>query len=521
VRRAPLALLLLALAGSAPAATALPSALAFSRPEAAGGGVFVLERSGRVRLVAPGGLAPAWSPDGRRLAYVAPTEEGATDLYVADADGRNRARIVHTEAVHEVSSDWSPDGRRLVVESGDSLVVVRANGLIERPITGGREPDWSPRGPEIAFVDDRAGSDDLYLVQPSGRGLRRLTSAPGSEHAPAWSPDGSRLAFVSDETGTPDLYVLHLESQKVLRLTDDPTTESTPAWTPEGRTIAFVSNRTGVDALWGVPAGGGTAVPLSGLSLVDHLRWRPPATLELRPDLNQRPPADLSLLTVRRGGRPRFLLGFASATDNLGEGPVSIVASRASRGVPTMRAGQRIRLVGGGTRTYTDVGFLRYNVSPTHSHWHLMDFQRYELRRAADHSLVMRDRKSGFCLTDRWTNRVAVGLPGQPRRPRFTAYCGRGDTRALAVGQGTSVGYTDLYPSHFHGQNLDVTRVPAGLYVLVHRANPELLLRELRYENNAAALLVRLSWPRGGARPPRIRVLATCSGSERCPVSSS
>jgi hypothetical protein len=149
-----------------------------------------------------------------------------------------------------------------------------------------------------------------------------------------------------------------------------------------------------------------------------------------------------------------------------------------------------------------------------------MDFQRYELRRATDHSLVMRDRKSGFCLTDRWTHRVATGLPGQPRRPRFTTYCGQGNTGSLVVGQGTSVGYTDLYPSHFHGQNLDVTRVPAGIYVLVHRANPELLLRELRYENNAASLRIRLRWPRGRGRPPAIRVLASCRSSSRCPASS-
>jgi hypothetical protein len=149
-----------------------------------------------------------------------------------------------------------------------------------------------------------------------------------------------------------------------------------------------------------------------------------------------------------------------------------------------------------------------------------MDFQRYELRRANDHSLVTRDRKSGFCLTDRWTNRVATGLLGQPRRPRFTTYCGQGDTGSLGVGQGTSVGYTDLYPSHFHGQNLDVTRVPAGIYILVHRANPELLLRELRYENNAASLRIRLRWPRGRGRPPAIRVLASCGSSSRCPASS-
>ncbi len=58
--------------------------------------------------------------------------------------------------------------------------------------------------------------------------------------------------------------------------------------------------------------------------------------------------------------------------------------------------------------------------------------------------------------------------------------------------------------------------MPAGTYVLVHRANPDLLLRELRYENNAGSLLISLAWPRGRARAPVGHVLASCPGSERC-----
>jgi hypothetical protein len=196
---------------------------------------------------------------------------------------------------------------------------------------------------------------------------------------------------------------------------------------------------------------------------------------------------------------------------------LSITAGRPSQVFPTMRAAQRVRLAGGGARTYPGVGSLRYTYSPSHAHWHLLDFQRYELRRASDHSLVVRDHKSGFCLTDRWARRVAV-LPGSPRRPLFTDYCARSDPHAMFVIQGTSVGYSDVYPSDFHGQNLDVTRVPAGVYELVHRANPRLLLRELRYENDGASLRIRISWPGGRAHPPAIRILATCPATEFCPA---
>jgi dipeptidyl aminopeptidase/acylaminoacyl peptidase len=513
VRRAsPLALLILALAGSAPAATPFPGALAFSRPEAVGGGIFVLERSGRVRLIAGRGLAPAWSPDGRRLAYVEPAAGGLSDVYVVDADGRHRTALTRTLSADESAPAWAPDGRRLVIERGGRLFVLHADRRGERSLAAGREPAWSPKGGRVAFVRHRGGTDDLYVVDATGRGLRRLTSSPAVESEPAWSPDGRKIAFVSFEAGSTDLYVVDVATGTAVRLTQDLDLEASPAWSLGGKTITFVSDRVAGGPIWSVPAEGGPATLLGGPELVWRLAWRPPISLELRPDLDQRPPSDLSFRVSRDG---RHLLGFTSASDNVGEGPVSIVASRASRAVPTMRAAQRVRIAGGGVRTYPRVGSLRYTRSPSHEHWHLLDFQRYELRRASDHSLVVADRKSGFCLGDHWAQ-VPGRPPGKPRRAVFTSRCGQGEPDALAIGEGTSVGYTDRYPAYFHGQNLDLSSVPAGTYVLVHRTNPGLLLRELRYENNAASLLIRLSWPGGRAHSPSVRVLATCSGSEWC-----
>jgi Lysyl oxidase len=181
-----------------------------------------------------------------------------------------------------------------------------------------------------------------------------------------------------------------------------------------------------------------------------------------------------------------------------------------------MRASQVVRLATGGRRqTFPRVGVLRYVYSPTHSHWHVMGFQRYELRRASDHALLLRDRKSGFCLADHYAHAPGSFL-NEPRGPVFNDYCEQGRPEAMAVHQGTSVGYTDRYPSHFHGQNLDLTGVRAGTYVLVHRANRRFLFRELRYENNAASVRIRIGWPNGRRSPPSVRVLETCPDSDRC-----
>ena len=496
--------------GQSVAATSMP-AFAFTRTEVAGGGLFVRQSAGQTRRLARRASAPSWSPDGRRLAYVARARGPQQDLFVEDSEGKNRRRVTRTSR-SETAGVWSPDGRRLVVERGGRLHLVGADGRDEHLLTAGREPDWSGKSKRIVFAARRDGSDDLFVIDPNGRGLRRLTTSPAVESEPAWSPDGRRVAFVALDAGTYDLYVLDVRTLAVLGLTQDAFVERSPTWSRDGTSVVFVSDRTDGGPVWSIPAGGGTPAALGGPATVDRLRWRPSISPELRPDLDQQAPSDLTI--QKRGSR--YLLGFTSASDNVGLGPLSIVASRPSRAVPTMRATQRVRVAGGGVRTYPEIGSLRFTVAPPHEHWHLLDFQRYELRRASDHALVVRDRKSGFCLADHWAQ-VRGFVPGKPSRPVFLSNCRQHEPQALTVSEGTSVGYTDRYPAFFHGQNLDVTHVPAGIYVLVHRTNPSLRLRELRYDNNAASLRIRLTRAGGHGGPPSIHVLARCPDSEWCP----
>jgi hypothetical protein len=480
--------------------------LAVSRSVLVGGGVYVVGR-GHSRLVAPGASDPAWSPDGRRLAYVAPGDGGLGDVFVADANGTHIGAITHTDGEDETSPSWSPDGRRLVFEQEGRIAIVRADGSKPRILARGEEPAWSPGGRRIAF--QRSG--DLFVVAAAGGRPRALTASVSWELSPAWSPDGRRLAFASDEGSTAfDIRILDLRTRRTVRVTADEFDDSIPAFSADGRRVLFLADRTGVQSLWSVPAAGGVPVPIVTPPFSEYPVARPrPTLLELPPDLDQQPPSDLDVRPSAHG----FRLWFTSAADNVGLGPLIVQGRRPASG-GAMRASQRIRLSNGSLRTNPEIGIWRYNSSADHSHWHLIHFQRYELRRPRG-SVVVLDRKSGFCIGDRYG--VAPGkVEGRILAPRFRGFCNLYEPGALGVDGGTSVGYSDRYHSRLDGQNLDLTRVPAGEYVLVNRANPQALIQELRYENNAASVRIQLSWPRGRSREPSVRVLRTCPHSDRC-----
>jgi hypothetical protein len=494
VRR--LGLVLVVAAVTAPAALAGPE-LTFSRPEAFGGGVFNVAAK---RLVTKGSQA-AWSPNGRQLAVVA--GDGAA-LHVVDADGRNRALLAFGPVA---SPDWSPDGRSLTFERFGLIHRIDADGTDERRLARGRSPAWSPGGRRIAFVSDRGGTDDLFAVRATGGGLVQLTSGLGSETDPSWAPNGRRLAYVTDEAGAPEVALLEIASRKTAPLTNDRATAAGPGWSPDGRRIAYVSDRDGLDAVWSVAASGGAPRRVA-LGPAERPRWRPrPDVVELLPDLDQQPPTDLDV----RSEHGRHRLWFTAATDNVGIGPLIVGGVRPSSAI-TMHALQRVRLSDASTRTYPHVGFWRYNHSSDHVHWHLLHYQRYELRTTSG-AVVVRDRKSGFCLGDRYG--IARGrVLNRVARAVFTGFCNLYQPESLSVDGGTSVGFSDRYHSRLDGQNVDITSVPAGDYTLVHKTNTQLLIRELRYSNNAASVAIRLARPNGR---PAVRVLRVCPDSDRCP----
>ena len=196
------------------------------------------------------------------------------------------------------------------------------------------------------------------------------------------------------------------------------------------------------------------------------------------------------------------VLRFSSTVENLGDAALVVVSTRATPAAPFTS----VQLLGG-HRVPVAVG-VRYRSSGGHDHFHLVGFQRYELRDAEDR-LIARDRKVGYCLGDR--------RPAGGERARCTGYCGRGSPNALRIAQGLSPGFADPYASDLGGQSFDVTGLPPGEYVLVNLANPAGVLQESSYDDDAASVRFLLTRPPAPAGIAFVQVLATCRAA-RCPA---
>jgi hypothetical protein len=180
-----------------------------------------------------------------------------------------------------------------------------------------------------------------------------------------------------------------------------------------------------------------------------------------------------------------------------------------------MRVSQVVWRTDGSERSERLPLIVRYERAETHAHWHLIGFERYEVR-TPDGRVVLTARKAGFCLGDRYDSRRSLRLRGEPEDAVWTDECGKGRPDLVGIGQGISVGYGDDYAPFLEGQFVDVTDLAAGRYLVVHVANPDRTLHESDYGNNAASVLIALRRRPGSEAAPVVEVLARCPDGPHC-----
>jgi Tol biopolymer transport system component len=178
--------------------------------------------------------APAWSPDGRRIAFTSDRDNRASaDVYLMNADGTGLER--QTSDRSNWAPQFAPDGQRVAVQIDRDVVVLNLADDSRQRLTvdpqNGMNPTWSPDGSRIAFVSTRNRRAEIFTMSADGSDPTVLvTMAAGSVIDPRWSPDGSRVAFVmvpdvppdTDRAVRPDevqaIYTIDVASGVVTRL---------------------------------------------------------------------------------------------------------------------------------------------------------------------------------------------------------------------------------------------------------------------------------------------------------------
>ena len=245
-------------------------------PSGTGGGVisFVTDRNGgrmdlyiinadgseltQITYSRGDGIAPSWSPDGSKLAYLESKNNRLNlytlDLMVALADPEtDHSVLLLADSVDSSPPSWSPDGSAIVFSAsqGENLDLYKINldGSELTPLTqtnyNEKHPAISPDGSKLVFSSNQAGTYDLFLVEILNladfqiQDPIQITSGLKDELFPAWSPNSEQILYTTTENGNKDLVIISWDGSNTYQLTDSPADEWKGSWSPDGKQIIY------------------------------------------------------------------------------------------------------------------------------------------------------------------------------------------------------------------------------------------------------------------------------------------
>ncbi|MDB5385859.1 MAG: periplasmic component of the Tol biopolymer transport system [Planctomycetaceae bacterium] len=252
---------------------------------------------------------PAWSPDGRYVCF-ARYEGNTIQLWLKNLESQKERRLTNRDTP-EYDASWAPDGKRLVFcavaqspgQGNLDLCTVGVEDLTSRHLIGDNgklsheeSPAWSPDGKQIAFTSTRDGNQEIYVMDPSGQNIKRVTQDPGLDAHPTWTPDGKHLLFATNRWGDFEIAAIDPQGAQIQRLTNQKGLDDYPVCSPDGRSIAFVSLRSGNFEVYLMPREGGSPTNISNNPGIDNF---PSWTSH----------GDLSWISNREGDFSLYVLG--------------------------------------------------------------------------------------------------------------------------------------------------------------------------------------------------------------------
>ncbi|HYO38670.1 MAG TPA: lysyl oxidase family protein [Nocardioidaceae bacterium] len=211
--------------------------------------------------------------------------------------------------------------------------------------------------------------------------------------------------------------------------------------------------------------------------------------------INQDPSGNHGFFITNTGGQK--LLKFPAITANVGRGPLEIRGTRSSTAATDWVGRQVVTGANGAKTTLGDSGASFYFAGDGHNHWHIRDFDKYEILDAAGTSLKLGE-KHGYCFEDNtsrdstWSVTPAGPQPASPVFANATS-CGNNQPNATSIVHGLSVGWADTYPSSLPDQAIDITGLPDGTYTIRVTADWQGFWRETNDANNVATTVVRIA----------------------------
>jgi Tol biopolymer transport system component len=251
--------------------------------------------------------------------------EGNYEIYRMRTDGRQLTLLARGDGQKREPSCGNQQQLlfTLVADDGGSDIwLLDAQTGKESNLTaslgGDRSARWAPDEDTIAFVSDRYGPSQLFLMNPDGLGQYQLTREDSAVETPSWAPDGSTLLYAAQQEGDWDIFAIPAAGGMATAVTDSPAQDSQPAWSPSGDEIAFTSNRDGSEQIYVMQADGSGARRITAFPLgAEQPRWSPDgewivcvAYTGLGDGLNAR-----EVYIVRRDGSDQMRLTFDAFDD--------------------------------------------------------------------------------------------------------------------------------------------------------------------------------------------------------------